>query len=195
MSQSENAAVTETPTAASSSAPSKPLLFAQNPFTDERLSRLEQIEQDWDGTYVPGYSEAKRENEIREARGQKKVPMPRLYWARVSSGDEYVKPTDQGMMGTLRLGYKAMGTDDLESHGFGMPPDAHVDEQGLIRRGDTALFYIDEDRAAANRERQRRLNERDLGDPEGSTGEVYRVDGENTDRQGSLKDISELDIL
>lgn len=189
---------TEASAEASASVPTKPLLFAENPFTDERLGRLEEIEQDWDGTYVPGYSEARRENDIREAKGQKRVSMPKLYWARVTSGDEYIRPNDEGMMGTLRLGFRAMGLDDLESHGFGMPPDAHVDEQGLIRRGDTALFYVDSDRAEKNRDRQRRLNERtDFSEPSDPKNDLYaeRVEGENTDRRGSLKDISELDIL
>lgn len=176
--------------------PRKPLVFVDNPFDDERMDAAEGFEGEWDNSYVPGYSEARRENELREARGEKRVPLPKLYWARVSKGDgSFLGESDEGMMQTLQLGYKATGQDDLESMGFGMPPQASVDENGLIRRGDSALFHVSEDRAKRNRERKRKRQDRrsKLQDQVGKTGAVYRPEGESEDRRGSLEEIAEMD--
>lgn len=177
-----------------SEAPSKPLVFVDNPFDDERTDAVEGYAGDWDNSYVPGYSEARRENELRRAQGKDDVPIPKLYWARVSTGDgSFLGESDEGMMQTLQLGYVATGKDDLESMGFGMPPQAHVDENGLIRRGDAALFHISAERAERNRERKRNKSRRELNKNVGSSGAVYRPEGESSDRVGSLEEIAEMD--
>lgn len=180
------------------SKPRKPLLFAENPFDDGRTPAAGTLESEWDGSYVPGYSEAKRENDIRKAKGQEPVPIPKLYWARVTGSDgEYVNQTDEGMFQTLRLGFKAMGVEDLERYGYGLPPMAKVTEDGLISRGDLALFYVSPERAEQNREKQKRIkqNSKALQAPEDRKNELYaeRPSEDNTDRRGTLEEIAEME--
>lgn len=180
------------------SAPRKPLLFAENPFDDGRTPAAGTIDSEWDGSYVPGYSEAVRENDLRRARGEDPVPIPKLYWARVTGSDgEYVSQQAEGMFQTLRLGYKAMGLEDLERFGYGMPPMATVTEDGLISRGDLALFYVSPERAKQNRERQKQIrnNSKSFQAPADGRNELYaeRPPEDNTDRRGTLKEISEME--
>ena len=79
--------------------PRKPLIFAANPFDDTNLDSLEFVDNNWDASYVPGYSELKKDNEIREAKHKKRIDSPRLQWVRISrygSGD--VSASDEGMI-------------------------------------------------------------------------------------------------
>ena len=103
-----------------------------------------------------------------------------------------VTESDEGMVEWLRLGYRACGVDDLESFGFGFPPTAHVGSDGLIRRGDVALFVVDDDRAERNRIRQKRINE-EFASREvmsGDTGEIYEDKKERVKTTASLKELA-----
>ena len=136
---------------------SKPLIFGEDPLGDERLDDFQYAMQHRDASYVPGYSEAKQQNELRVKDGKPPIPMPKLQWVRVKrrDGASYVADTDEGMVEWRRLGYKAMGVADLDRYGFGWPPAAGSGPtpDGLIcRGGDLALFFVDEERAERNRQ-------------------------------------------
>lgn len=180
-----------------SDVPRKPLLFADNPFFDERLDDLEFSGTNWDASYVPIYSDLKRENDIRISQGKKPLPMPRLYWGRVNKPDgSQIQGSDEGMLQLFQLGYKACGIEDLENAGFKMPPTAHVGADGLIRRGvDLALFIVDAERADRNRARQRALNEEYKGHvPDSKTGEVRPVEEDRLNQSGTLQELMHLDL-
>lgn len=172
----------------------KPLIFGQSPYDTERLDDMEYAHRQWDASYVPGYSEARAENEKRLREGKKPIPLPRLQWIRITrpTGREYVSETDEGMVEWTRLGYKACGVDDLRKYGYGWPPAAGAgpSSDGLIRRGgDLALFVIDEVRAERNRViRRQELSEERSFVPASKTGEVFPLDEERTDLHGSLKE-------
>jgi len=134
------------------------LIFADGALDTQRLDDYEVASEHFDAAYVPGYSEAKIENELRIRDGKKPIPIPKLQWVRVKrpNGSDYVSETDEGMVNWLRLGFRAMGKEDLEAYGYGWPPAAGSgpDSDGLIRRGDLALFFVDENRATRNRQKR-----------------------------------------
>jgi len=177
--------------------PRKPLLFDRNPFDDERLDDLEFAAAHKDGSYVPGYSEIKAENQLRAARGKPLHQTARLQWVRIAKrGGMNVTESDEGMIDWMRLGYRACGIADLESNGWGFPPTAHVGADGLIRRGDLALFIVGGERADRNRVLQKRINEEFVSrEPSGGdSGEIYEVRKERVDQAGSLTELSKLDL-
>ena len=172
--------------------PRKPLLFGENPLNDLRVSNME-ASGNIDASFVPGYSNIRRINDLRRARGEKTLPQSaRAQWVRVQQrSGEYVAKTDEGMIEYSRLGYVAAGLDDLERLGWGMPPTASVGEDGLIRRGDLALFYVDAERAEENREEQREINrEAAKRALDFKTPEVHEVQEDRVDVR-----VSELDDL
>jgi len=179
--------------------PRKPLVFETNPFDDERLDDVEYASAYYDASYVPGYSEKKAENERRAMEGKPLIPLPRLQWVRIArKGGRMVTSADEGMIEWQKLGYRACGLDDLESHSFGMPPTASVGPDGLIRRGgDLALFIVGAERADRNRIRQKRINEEfSSRDPDlsGKTGSVYENVEKRVRQKGTLKEIAETEI-
>lgn len=136
----------------------KPMLFGDLKFDARALEDVEKFEgENFDWSYVPGYSEQRRMNELRVRDGQKPIPMDKLYWPRVTRVDnsnvDYREATT-----VSRLGYRACSVDDLKERGWGMPPGAHVGADGLIRREDTALAIVDFDRAEKNLNKQKREN-------------------------------------
>lgn len=136
----------------------KPMLFGNVHLDASAIEDLEKFEgQGFDNSYVPGYSEQRQLNELAVRRGEKEKPIDRLYWARVSRIDgtnvDYREATT-----VSRLGYRACTVEDLKARGWGMPPGAHVGSDGLIRREDTALAIVDNDRATRNKKRQREVN-------------------------------------
>ena len=137
----------------------KPLLFGNVKIEATALEDIERFEADgFDNSYVPGYSEQRRANEIRVRDGHKPIPLDRLYWSRVARVDgSNVDYRDA--VGVSRLGYRACTVEDLRDRGWGMPPGAHVAADGLIRREDTALAIVDYARAEKNRQKQREIND------------------------------------
>jgi hypothetical protein len=177
--------------------PRKPLIFETNPFDDERLDDVEFSATRFDASYVPGYSEKIIENELRERDGRPQFPLPRLEWVRVTKkGGQIVSEGDEGMLEWLKLGYRACGVADLESMGFGFPPTAHVGSDGLIRRGDVALFFVGDERAERNRIRQKRINEEFASrEPmSGDSGEVYEDKTERKVARGSLRELASTEL-
>lgn len=179
------------------SAPRKPLIWADDPLENDRYDDLS-FRGARDASYVPGYSEKRTENEIRVRDGKPSLPIPRLQWVRGSNrAGEDVSIADEGMMEWRRLGYRACGLDDLESMGFGMPPTAHVGPDGTIRRQDLILFFVDEKRAQRNRIREASLREEHRGESESPSApdglEVYKDTRAGAAGQ-SLEDITKLDL-
>lgn len=179
----------------------KPLVFGESAFDSDRLDDFEYAMGHRDASYVPGYHEQRVENEMRVKDGKPPIPMPRLQWVRIKrpNAADYVAETDEGMVEWIRLGYKAMGTSDLERYGYGWPPAAGSGPtpDGLIcRGGDLALFFIDEERADRNRRAQaqelRDLKSDDLAktfepkDPASARGKIESLADERYDEDGKF---------
>ena len=157
----------------------KPLLFGDKTFDAERLDEVEFAEDNWDYSYVPGYSEQRRDNDKRVARGEAPVAIDRLYWARVG-GVHGGDPDYRQRVGTQRLGYTACTVDDLKARGWGFPPASYEAADGLIRRDDLALCVVDNARAEKNRIRQEQINAEFHGTPRLASDHIQslsRVDG------------------
>ena len=182
------------------SPPRKPLLFAENPLADMRVKGMDARPDHLDPSYIPGYSDVRWQNDLRRAKGQKTLPQnARAQWVRVSRRDgTTVRETDEGMMEWLRLGYRAAGLDDLKKLGWEMPPTAEVGADGLIRRGDLALFYVDAEQADENRRDQigRNVEARDReSELESKQGlEVLPTEQDKEDHKGSLAELSKLEL-
>lgn len=155
----------------------KPLLFGDKTFDADRIDELQALGGNWDQSYVPGYSEARR---LADMNGEQHKG-PRAQWVRV--GTTSATDVDYSeRIGFEMLGYQAVGEDDLEHLGWGMPPAAHVGPDGLIRRGDLALAYVDDKRAEKNRAFQKRKNEDFYSMPDGAIESTERHVG-----RGSLE--------
>ena len=157
----------------------KPLLFGDKTFDAERLDDVAFAEDNWDWSYVPGYSEQRRENDLLVRDGKKATPMDRLYWARVGGVDGGT-PDYRQRVGTQRLGYTACTKEELEARGWGFPPAAYEGPDGMIRRDDLALCIVGNDRAEKNRIRQEQINAEFHGTPRLASEHIQslsRVDG------------------
>lgn len=172
--------------------PRKPLLFGENPFEDLRVDGMD-LPDTVDASYVPGYSDVRRLNELRRVKGEPLLPQKgRAQWVRITrkSGD-FVNESDEGMTEWMRLGYRACGLDDLQRLGWGMPPAATVGPDGLIRRGDAALFFVDADRADENRAiRRAELKAEAEQEMAISNPEVHEIKEERVTKRGSLEALS-----
>lgn len=136
----------------------KPLLFGNAMFEAAALEDIEKFEdENFDWSYVPGYSEQRRMNELRVRDGKKPIPMDKLYWPRASRVDGTNVDYREAVT-VSRLGYRACTVDDLKERGWGMPPAGHVAPDGTIRREDTVLAIVDSERAAKNLRKQQESN-------------------------------------
>jgi|SRR3990167_7019872 len=175
-------------------APRKPLIFAENPFDSERLDDIENRDAKWDASYVPGYSEAKADNETRAGKRQKAIPIPKLVWLRTqnTAGRDLSASGDIQLLNYMREGYQAMGLDDLDRYGYKLPPTATITPDGLIRRGDTALFFVDENRAARNLAKRRADASPKPPISASKTGALY--EDKNEAIEGTLSDLVNIPI-
>lgn len=125
-------------------------------------------------SWVPGYDEFIKANEIEGNRTLSRTMKDKLLrdlgarpkklaihptWVRVSAPDggrSYNASVDLGSW--RRLGYRPATLEVLETAGMSLPPTAYVDADGTIRREDTALWYVDAERHAANEAAQARFN-------------------------------------
>jgi hypothetical protein len=136
----------------------KPLFFGDGAFAEDSLEQIEKIDREWDRSYVPGYSEKRVENERRRKDGLAELPTPRLQWVPVTKPDG-TSSDQRDMMPWFQLGYRFVEEGDFARLGItGMPPTAIKGSDGLIRRGDVALAYVDEERAKFNQRRQANIN-------------------------------------
>jgi hypothetical protein len=180
-------------------APRKPLIFADDPLKGMDDS-AEFVRANWDASYVGGYSEDKRENDLRRSKGEAPKPIPRLQWIRISDKKgEDVGANSEGMFNWRQnLGYRAMGQDDLENYGYRMPDSAHVAPDGTIRRGDLALFYVPPERAERNRRiedaQANRAKTRQLEPDKSQSGLDFYQDDTQTERGLSPTEAYESDL-
>lgn len=124
--------------------------------------------------YVPGYDEVVKANEVANNRSLSQTAREKLYtqlraqpralpvefhWVRVAGidgGRSYNASVDLATW--RRQGYRPATMQVLEEHGFKMPPTAHEEADGTIRREDVALWYVDAERARRNKIEQARFN-------------------------------------
>jgi hypothetical protein len=153
----------------------KPVLWGNN--TTDSAQIHEEDNYAWEHFtpgYTPGYSEVVKVNQLaqstvlttaqkeklyKELRARpRELPM-RLKWVRVSGPDggrSYNANVDLATW--RRLGYRPCTIDVLTNAGMKVPPTAHVETDGTIRREDVALWYVDAARARRNEIEQARIN-------------------------------------
>lgn len=136
---------------------------------------------DRDYTYVPGFSEMRRDVALQMAevrRGERApkdvVPLPvNLHWARNADGDG--KPNSAKQFGHARKGYRlASGKPKSESGDVGeawlkeLPPGTRLGADGSIINGDTVLMVCTAAQARKNEFTKRRLTEERMRGAEGA---------------------------
>ena len=119
---------------------------------------------DRDMTYVPGFSDMRRERDLELAavasgakpRHEAKVqPLPvNMRWTRTHKPSGAPDGTKQ--MSTGNLGYRAVHKDEIGKEAWlkAAPPGATYDADGSIRKGDTILMIADDKTAARNAARK-----------------------------------------
>jgi len=167
---------------------SKPMLFGSATMDADALHKMDEMDDaGYDNSYVPGYSEERRKNELRVRDGQSASNIDHLYWVRTSRVDgsdvDY-----RDAVAVSRLGYRAATVDDLSERGWAMPPAAHIGADGLIRREDLALAIVDKDIAKKNKDRLARKNAEFEGQTRQSETGVVTVATEKHGRSVSLAD-------
>ena len=132
----------------------KPLLFGDATLDADRIEEIRaQDDIGWDRSYVPGYSEVRRANELRVRDGKRPVEQDRLQWIRLNTSDGK-EVGDRDMLGWALTGYQFITVQEMKDRGFGMPPTAYVDTQGRIRREDLALAFVDYAQSRKNIDRE-----------------------------------------
>ena len=132
----------------------KPLLFGDTTLDADRIDEIRsQDAAGWDRSYVPGYGEQRRSNELRVRDGKKPIPLDRLQWIRLNHIDGK-EVGERDMLQWALDGYQFITLQELKDRGYGMPPTAYVDSQGRIRREDLALAFVDNAQARKNKDRQ-----------------------------------------
>lgn len=128
--------------------------------------------QDRDGTYVPGFSEMRRERDLQlgqyargSIRGQDVRTLPvNMRWARNQS--KAGEPDNSKLFHHSRRGYRLVTKEDIGKQPWlkELPSGAMIDAAGNVRNGDTVLMVCDKDSAAKNLYNQRvRTEERVTG--------------------------------
>jgi len=102
-----------------------------------------------DLTYIPGYSDWRRERDDALRTGKKPRPLPfRLQLVRVKNAQG--QPDSRMAPYWRAKGYREVEASALVSMGLGMPVGGMVSGDGFIDVGDTRLFVCDARRAARN---------------------------------------------
>lgn len=153
----------------------RPILWGNQTTDTEAVAGIEGtfLFEERDPSYVPGHGEIVMANDIakghlpehekrryyeRFGTGPKALPMD-LAWVRVSGVDgNRSYNADISAADWRRKGYRPATLDDLKKQGWEVPPTAHVEADGTIRREDVALWIVDGDRARALEAYQARVN-------------------------------------
>jgi hypothetical protein len=151
----------------------KPLLWGANTSVNVQEHEANEFAYEhFSPAWVPGYDEHLKANEIAQnplltqaqkehlfsviGAGPKKLPI-RVAWVRVTAPDggrSYNANVD--LSSWRRRGYRPANVETLTAAGMRVPDTAWIDSDGTIRREDTALWFVDEERAArGDRERDR----------------------------------------
>lgn len=150
----------------------KPVLWGtEETETDRDFMADMRISEEFDPSYIPGYSEIAKANDLAASNAADSVKRhyykqigaaPRelpyqMAWVRVRGVDGERSPNaDVGASEWRRRGYRPLPAAELqpggslyEHFGWRMPPAAHVSADGTICREDTQLWAIDGARANA----------------------------------------------
>jgi hypothetical protein len=111
-----------------------------------------------DLSYVPGYSDIRRERDRAMAEGRKPRPLRfRLQLVRVKNS---AGAPDSRMGAYWRAkGYKEVQGSEMEGMGIAMPVGGMMSAEGFVDVGDTRLFVCDAERAARNERDWRRATD------------------------------------
>src|SRR5688572_3727261 len=122
---------------------------------------------DRDHSYVPGFSEMRRNRDIKLGevqRGEahvsdlKALELPvNVRWAR--SHKSTGAPDSSKQFGHSRRGYKLVNADEHKGQAWltALPPGSQIGPDGSIRNGDTTLMWCSREDAATNEAYKRRL--------------------------------------
>jgi hypothetical protein len=111
-----------------------------------------------DLTYIPGYSDLRRQRDRDMQAGRKPKPLPfRLQLVRVKN----VAGAPDSRMGAWwrAQGYREVLASDMEGMGITMPIGGMTSAEGYVDVGDTRLFVCDAQRAARNEQDWRRATD------------------------------------
>lgn len=146
---------------------------------------------DGDLTYVPGFSEMRRERDTlmadvasgkRQRHEVKLKPLPvNLRWTRTHTPKG--SPDGRKQLTTGNAGYSVVNKSEVGKHDWlqALPPGATIDPDGAIRKGDCILMVCDGKTAAQNAARKRiatqRMSEAASADAQGLLAVAGRKDG------------------
>lgn len=183
----------------------KPLVFAGSTTDSQQLHEGDEFAwEHFTPAWVPGYDEHVKANEIarnpRLTRGQKekllqdlgaapKELSARVAWVRARGADggrSYNASIDQASW--RRKGYRPATVEDLAQHQLVLPPTAHVDTDGTIRRVDCDLWIVDESKARAFDRMHAQMNAdfHSLKAAETQDGEVPYIDVLEEERRNAI---------
>ena len=144
----------------------------------------------WDANYVPGYSDELASWEAKKQSPTLNMPA-RLQWVRCTAQE----PDFRDWMEWSRKGYILLRADietrtcaDLQKHGWGVPPAAVIQPNGLIRKGtdDAVLAYCARDQAVKNY-REERERTAFLEGTQGKAGEKTGVPFESEEQREKVR--------
>ena len=122
---------------------------------------------DADHTYVPGWSEKRRERDQQvaevvrgERQGHDVLTLPgNVRWTRTQTPN--LKPEGIKLLGVSNKGYRAVGVKDIGPGKMitAIPPGAHLAADGTIVKNDVTLMICSREQAAANAAAKARLTQ------------------------------------
>jgi len=120
-------------------------------FADPALAR-------GDLTYVPGWSDLRRQRDADVREGRKPAPLPyRLQLVRVRNSMGL--PDGQGAASWRAQGYQEVKVNEMKELGIAMPIGGMASADGFVDVGDLRLFACDAQRAAQNEQNWRRATD------------------------------------
>lgn len=140
---------------------------------------------DRDLTYIPGFSDMRRANDLERAAvasGAKPKheahiqPLPvNMRWTRTVSPRG--APDGRKQLSTANLGYKAVHKDEIGKHPWlkALPPGATINADGTIQKGDTQLMICDGKTAARNVARRQLQTQRLTDEAKAAAGGLLDV--------------------
>lgn len=167
--------------------PKKPMLWNTPDAAREQHVVPRRVRSSVGADYIPGYSEAVMANDLEKSlsistgvkekyykrdfgTGPRILPVE-FKWVRVlgPTGEASASANEDTFQYT-KLGYQPVIVRSVEDwnkqfgeYGFGFPPAAQISPDGMIRRRDAALFYVDRETADRLEDERMEENARFLG--------------------------------
>jgi hypothetical protein len=137
-----------------------------------------------DLTFVPGYSNVRRQIDAEMGRGQEPTVglNHRMQWVRVERVNG--TPIRTRVMQFKGQRYERATLDWLQGNGYDMPPAGELTADGGIRNGDCELFYCSAAQAAQNESLAHRAIDSQTTDD--ATASNLHSAGRDIDRVGGL---------